>query len=65
MTEWIDVDDRLPGFRERVLCVIGAGWYVDILFYVNNCFYNDGVEVEKVTHWAPLPETPSQRRDDG
>lgn len=60
--EWISVKDRLPDMFEDVLVYeIVLGFYVARLgqFY----FETDIGILQEVTHWMPLPETPTPTPD--
>ena len=60
-TGWISVKDRLPEYREWVLCKCRAGIYEVLRFSFNNdptWYHDDGHEylLGFVTHWMLLPE---------
>lgn len=66
LSEWISVDDRLPETREGVrfepCLAVHAGWdnFPRLLMFdtENQVFTRDGDDVQKTTHWMPLPEPP-------
>lgn len=77
MTDWINVDERLPEDSREVLCyylntegrygyVVGS--YSRRLFegwetdIDNNEIYYQPV---KITHWMPLPEPPTKDKTEG
>lgn len=60
MSEWVSVEDRLPGNGvESVIAHFAPGW-------VEECFLQDitstaifvTLHPEQFTHWMPLPEPP-------
>ena len=59
---WIPVTERLPEDAGVYLCRIksfnGDFRYTDALKYVDGFFYEQGVAIERITHWMPLPEPP-------
>lgn len=70
--EWIDVEERLPEYGEKVLVIIDdtsksihPDRLIDIDFTVSvahgvkkfDCEVNTS---EKVTHWQPLPKNPTK-----
>lgn len=68
MTEWISVDDALPG-RERVLILVDDGKVVE---FGNFCFphaetpycVNTYTQIkESPSHWMPLPKPPRSEDD--
>ena len=68
---WIPVTERLPEENGKYLCNIKrfgqyAGkqyYYVDVLVFQEDCFFEDGIGTERVTHWMPLPELPDHIGD--
>ena len=69
MSEWISVDDRLPEFGDRILCIDDG--VVQIANYENNpnisrnkYFFLDEQDEQSSfwipTHWKPLPQPPKQ-----
>jgi len=66
MTEWINVNDRLPEDQEHYLVRTPLTFpknciYQIAEFYTDNYeFYNEQDEhLNDVTHWQPLPEPPT------
>ena len=65
---WISVTERLPEKNGKYLCNIKrfgqyAGmqyYYVDVLVFQEDYFFEDGIGTERVTHWMPLPEPPKE-----
>ena len=65
---WIPVTERLPKKNGKYLCYVKrfgqyAGmqyYYVDVLVFQEDCFYEDEIGTERVTHWMPLPEPPKE-----
>ena len=61
MSEWISVEDRLPGHDGMVL-MWGTHTITHIGFYseVTGKWFDseDGEWLAGVTHWMPLPEPP-------
>ena len=63
MSGWISVDDRLPEFKQE--CLVAYKWYADTHLMIGT-FYDDKFvgknyhsnQINNVTHWQPLPETP-------
>jgi hypothetical protein len=62
MSEWISVDDRLPKRQENVLVASKHGFVCIASLtnnHRNNKFYDgDGLAINSITHWMPLPEPP-------
>ena len=69
MSEWISVDERLPEFGDRILCIDDG--VVQIANYENNpnisrnkYFFLDEQDEQSSfwmpTHWKPLPQPPKQ-----
>ena len=63
MSEWIDVNERLPenNLNQVLVIVQDEGYepYVTIRYYQEGMFLAAGVfREEGVTHWMPLPEPP-------
>lgn len=59
--KWISVKDRLPKIEEIVLAY-APQWCSDesiVLTYDGEWYDYNGVLVDSVTHWMPLPEPPS------
>ena len=62
MSEWVSIEDRLPKRQENVL-VASKHDFVCIASLTNNHrnnkFYDgDGLAINSITHWMPLPEPP-------
>lgn len=68
---WIPVTERLPEKNGKYLCNIKrfgqyAGmqyYYVDVLVFQEDCFFEDGIGTERVTHWMPLPTPPKEETE--
>ena len=62
--EWIRVEDRLPIQGQRVLCYAGTIYEKvfekDIFYDGETDYYCPIGEITGVTHWAPLPTSPSE-----
>lgn len=74
MSDWIDVDERLPDKSGRYMVVHqtikpvkNKSTPVDIDRYDENekawDFFTSGI-MQKVTHWMPLPEPPISKESD-
>lgn len=66
--EWISVDDRLPNRQVNVL-VASKHDFVCIASltnnHKNNKFYDgDGLAINSITHWMPLPDAPQEPAND-
>ena len=66
--EWISVDDRLPNRQVNVL-VASKHDFVCIASltnnHKNNKFYDgDGLAINSITHWMPLPDVPQEPAND-
>ena len=65
---WIPVTERLPEKNGKYLCNVKrfgqyAGmqyYYVDVLVFQEDSFFEDGIGTERVTHWMPLPTPPKE-----
>lgn len=67
MSEWISVKDRLPELGTDVLCFDQLeGMHVQRLEKDTLCgtvwfdYYDQGINLDWVTHWMPLPEPPKE-----
>lgn len=76
MSEWIDVNDKLPEITDWPQPEVGLkkmGWSKDVLICLDGLaittgyyrsdgqwFIHDEHEVNRVTHWMPLPELPDE-----
>ena len=66
MSEWISVDDRLPEQEDCFLktSIIGQLDFGSVLElqFADGVFYRDGVELDNVVYWQPmpLPEPPAK-----
>jgi hypothetical protein len=66
MGKWISVNNRLPsieaGIKYSLYLTIHKDWdeHCRILMFDNeeSNFTRDGDDIQKVTHWMPLPEPP-------
>lgn len=69
MPRWISVAERLPEKNGKYLCYVKrfgqyAGmqyYYVDVLVFQEDRFFEDGIGTERVTHWMPLPQPPKEK----
>lgn len=60
MSEWINVDDRMPGILVPVLAYSNSAT-CHINYRRRDCVGNSvWAEVYDVTHWMPLPEPPKE-----
>jgi hypothetical protein len=61
MNKWISVKDKLPEIIVNVLCYNEySQMTIGHLSFSKDMFLDDHVhEIEKVTHWMPLPEAPN------
>ena len=58
--KWVSVKDRMPNYCDTVIAVNIFG-HISVAFYRGSgCFTdnNSGDELNYITHWMPLPETP-------
>ena len=65
---WINVDDRPPNRQVNVL-VASKHDFVCIASltnnHKNNKFYDgDGLAINSITHWMPLPDAPQEQAND-
>lgn len=66
LPHWIPVTERLPEKDGKYLCnIIRFGqyiWkqycYIDVLAFQDDCFFEDDIGIERVTHWMPIPQPP-------
>lgn len=62
MSEWISVKDMVPAETQWVL--VSAGGAVNCMAWHEGSWQNWGectnLQVEDITHWQPLPESPKQ-----
>lgn len=66
MSEWISVNERLPSINTEIKYSLYLAIHKDwdhqcrILMFDNeeSAFTRDGGDVQKITHWMPLPEAP-------
>ena len=58
MSEWVDVDVKMPSQCEDVLCSVTGdiGVFMEVLYYACGCWSRN----VNVTHWMPLPEPPKK-----
>ena len=69
--KWIPVTERLPEKNGKYLCNVKrfgkyAGkqyYYVDVLVFQEDSFFEDGIGTERVTHWMPLPTPPKEETE--
>jgi hypothetical protein len=68
--QWISVNDKLPGERERVLCLYEDDYALIGFVDINGSFtlyWADGKATEDedrpVTHWMPLPSKPISKTE--
>ena len=65
-SEWVSVEERLPGAYKQVLMwsakwrIIEAGSYYNGHFWVHNEL-GDGYIAENITYWMILPAPPARR----
>ena len=65
MSEWISVEDRLPGDSQTVLAVNSAG--VIMLAFIHlpsKTWFRTYAGQQHVTHWMPLPKPPEGESDE-
>lgn len=76
MSEWINIQDRLPKLHDEVLLYMPSlddsfeSNYVvgylesDFCFYFNNYGENiEAVNIEFMSHWMPLPKSPNEENE--
>ena len=71
MSEWIKVEDRLPGCNGEYLCLESDDRPTP--YYSDDCPWHEIVDFsagdfdcqmyETVTHWMPLPAPPQDKND--
>lgn len=52
--KWISVKEKLPSLNEIVFALI-EGKFPTVAKFSGDCFTDDGLEVEDVTHWMQIP----------
>lgn len=66
-SNWISINDALPGEGENILIFSNDVIYIGFLFYGFNEIDSlaasfrdqyDNFDIEHVSHWQPLPEPP-------
>lgn len=62
---WIPVTERLPEKGDNYLCIVKSclfrgATYQTILGYDKGGFHDGCIDMEDVTHWMPLPESPEE-----
>ena len=66
--EWVSVEDRLPKRQENVLVASKHGFVCIASLtnnHSNNKFYDgDGLAINSITHWMPLPDAPQESDND-
>ncbi len=66
MTDWIKVNNELPGIMSNYLIYYCEDWNHDKTWKIGWAFFNSDkewcIENSKVkpTHWMPLPEAPKR-----
>jgi hypothetical protein len=68
MTEWIDVNDRLPEKDQKVLTFDGNNIETGYFTGESDSYYWDfdtyGAKEGEITYWMPLPDPPAQTHTD-
>jgi hypothetical protein len=66
--KWISIEERLPQEKERVLVLEkeehGDPFFISIANRDEDEFWLDdgpALELDKITHWMPLPEPPNEK----
>lgn len=68
--EWISVEERLPEVDTNVLVITASGSFkvARCNIYKNGTLVlwatNDGLGERAITHWMPLPDPPTMRKED-
>ena len=53
--KWISIKQKKPLVNQTVFALIKNKIPV-IVKFSQNCFTDDGLEVENISHWRPIPE---------
>ena len=61
MSEWINVEDRLPDEDSEVLCFCDSGdtKYIVLASHHNSFFSDFDGELLPATYWHPIPDPPN------
>lgn len=59
-TEWVSVEDRLPGYMDCVIIHTENGIVTESQHCGDGSFVTEPYTFNNVTHWMPLPPSPNQ-----
>ncbi len=62
MSQWIDVEVKLPQDEQRVLAVCGGNVFFARYLASMNVWRNESNMDQWVTHWMPIPELPQVKK---
>jgi hypothetical protein len=60
--KWIKINEKSPRQNEIVFVLLKQG-IPSVAKFSANCFTEDGLEIEKVTHWMSIPEIPQEGKE--
>ncbi len=62
MSEWIEVEVKLPRDGQRVIAVCGGNIFFAGYLPSMKTWRNESNEDQCVTHWMPIPELPQSKK---
>jgi hypothetical protein len=60
--KWININKKSPRENEIVFVLIKQG-IPSVAKFSKYCFTEDGLEIENITHWMPIPEIPQAGKE--